>query len=113
MTVQAIRSTRSAWPSRSLGRRAADHARQGQDADWFASPFILTLAIIAAIGFVAFLIWELTDEHPIVDLSVFRQPDFQRLAAAMAFTFGAFFATVVLTPLWLQTNMGYTATWAR
>jgi DHA2 family multidrug resistance protein len=26
--------------------------------------------------------------------------------------FGAFFASIVLIPLWLQTNMGYTATWA-
>jgi DHA2 family multidrug resistance protein len=30
----------------------------------------------------------------------------------MALTFGAFFASVVIIPLWLQTNMGYTATWA-
>ena len=30
----------------------------------------------------------------------------------MSLTFGAFFSTVVLVPLWLQTNMGYTATWA-
>jgi MFS transporter, DHA2 family, multidrug resistance protein len=82
----------------------------GQEKDWFASPFIVTLAVIAAIGFVAFLIWELTDEHPIVDLSVFRNRTFSVMAAAMAFTFGAFFATVVLIPLWLQTNMGYTAT---
>lgn len=84
----------------------------GQDDDWFASPFIVTLAIVAAIGFVAFLIWELTDEHPVVDLSVFRNRTFSVMAAAMAFTFGSFFATVVLIPLWLQTNMGYTATWA-
>jgi DHA2 family multidrug resistance protein len=84
----------------------------GQDADWFASPFIVGLAITAAIGFVAFLIWELTDEHPIVDLSVFSNRTFSVLAAAMAFTFGSFFATIVLIPLWLQTNMGYTATWA-
>ena len=82
----------------------------GQDADWFSSPFILTLAIVAAIGFVAFLIWELTDEHPIVDLSIFGNRTFSVLAAAMAFAFGSFFATVVLIPLWLQTNMGYTAT---
>ncbi len=34
------------------------------------------------------------------------------MAAAMALTFGSFFATVVLIPLWLQTNMAYTATWA-
>jgi DHA2 family multidrug resistance protein len=84
----------------------------GQDDDWFASPFILALAIVAAIGFVAFLIWELTDEHPIVDLSVFRIRTFSVMAAAMAFTFGAFFGTIVLIPLWLQTNMNYTATWA-
>jgi DHA2 family multidrug resistance protein len=84
----------------------------GQDDDWFNSPFIITLCIIAAIGFVAFLIWELTDEHPIVDLSVFRVRSFSVMAGAMAFTFGAFFATIVLTPLWLQTNMNYTATWA-
>jgi MFS transporter, DHA2 family, multidrug resistance protein len=78
----------------------------GQDQDWFASSFILTLAIVAGVGFVAFLIWELTDEHPIVDLSVFRNRTFSVMAAAMAFTFGAFFATVVLITLWLQTNMG-------
>ena len=84
----------------------------GQDDDWFASPFIVTLAITAALGFIAFLIWELTEEHPIVDLSVFRNRTFSVMAGAMAFTFGAFFGTIVLTPLWLQTNMNYTATWA-
>jgi DHA2 family multidrug resistance protein len=84
----------------------------GQDDDWFASPFIVTLAIVAAIGFIAFLIWELTDEHPIVDLSVFRNRTFSVMAGAMAFAFGSFFATIVLIPLWLQTNMNYTATWA-
>ncbi|HEX3667341.1 MAG TPA: DHA2 family efflux MFS transporter permease subunit [Rhizomicrobium sp.] len=84
----------------------------GQDDDWFASPFIVTLAVTAAIGFVAFLFWELTEAHPIVDLSVFRIRTFSVMAGAMAFTFGAFFGTIVLTPLWLQTNMNYTATWA-
>jgi DHA2 family multidrug resistance protein len=84
----------------------------GQDKDWFASSFIVTLAIVAAVGFVAFLIWELTDEHPIVDLSVFRNRTFAVMAGAMAFAFGSFFATIVLIPLWLQTNMNYTATWA-
>src|SRR5947207_9682079 len=84
----------------------------GQNEDWFASPFIVGLCIIAVIGFIAFLIWELTDRHPIVDLSVFRNRTFSVMAGAMAFTFGSFFASVVLVPLWLQTNMNYTATWA-
>ncbi len=31
---------------------------------------------------------------------------------AMALAFGGMFASLVLVPLWLQLNLGYTATWA-
>jgi MFS transporter, DHA2 family, multidrug resistance protein len=85
---------------------------KGKDLGWFGSPFIIALAIIALIGFAAFLIWELTDEHPIVDLRVFRHPGFAASAIVMSLAFGSYFSTVVLLPLWLQTNLGYTATWA-
>ncbi|MBS0473171.1 MAG: DHA2 family efflux MFS transporter permease subunit [Proteobacteria bacterium] len=84
----------------------------GQNDDWFASPLIVVLAVVGVAGFVLFVIWELTDRHPIVDLSIFGNRTFSVMAIAMAFTFGSFFATVVIIPLWLQTNMGYTATWA-
>ena len=85
---------------------------EGRNHDWFASEEIVTLAIIAAIGFVAFLIWELTEAHPIVDLKIFRHRGFVGAALTYAVGFGAFFASIVLLPLWLQSNMGYTATWA-
>ncbi len=85
---------------------------KGRELDWLNSPMIVSLMIIAAIGFVAFLIWELTAENPIVNLRVFRHRAFTTSAVTMALTFGAFFASVVIVPLWLQTNMGYTATWA-
>ncbi|MEI2384617.1 DHA2 family efflux MFS transporter permease subunit [Breoghania sp. JC706] len=85
---------------------------EGRDKDWFSSPFICTLAVIAAVGFVAFLIWELTEEHPIVDLRIFRHRGFTAAAVTFAGGFGAFFASIVILPLWLQQNMGYTATWA-
>jgi DHA2 family multidrug resistance protein len=85
---------------------------KGKDLDWFDSPFIVSLAVIAVVGFVAFLIWELTDAHPVVDLRVFRHRGFAVSAVVMSITFGSFFSTVVLLPLWLQTNLGYTATWA-
>ncbi len=84
----------------------------GQDDDWFASPFIVALCVVSILGFVAFLIWELTDEHPIVDLRIFRHGGFAVACVAMTFVFGGFFASIVLIPLWLQTNMGYTATWS-
>lgn len=84
----------------------------GQNQDWFASPWILGLLVVAVLGFATFIIWELTDEHPIVDLRVFRHRGFAVSAAAISLTFGAFFASIVLLPLWLQINMGYTSTWA-
>jgi DHA2 family multidrug resistance protein len=82
----------------------------GQNQDWFASPWIIGLLVVAVLGFAAFVIWELTDDHPIVDLRVFRHRGFAVSAAAMTFTFGAFFASIVLMPLWLQINLGYTST---
>lgn len=85
---------------------------EGRNQDWFASAEIRWLAVIAAIGFVAFLIWELTDENPIVDLRIFRHRGFSAAAVTFSVGFGAFFASVVLLPLWLQQNLGYTATWA-
>ncbi|HKX44071.1 MAG TPA: DHA2 family efflux MFS transporter permease subunit, partial [Burkholderiaceae bacterium] len=84
----------------------------GKEHDWFESDLICTLATIAAIGFAAFLIWEFTERHPIVDLRVFRHRGFAVAVATIAMVFGAFFAANVLTPLWLQSYMGYTATWA-
>lgn len=83
---------------------------KGRELDWFGSPVICTLAVIAVVGFVAFLIWELTDHHPIVDLSVFRYRGFTVGLIVQCAAYGAFFSIVVLTPLFLQTNLDYTAT---
>lgn len=85
---------------------------EGKDLDWFTSEEIRILAIVAVIGFLAFLIWELTEKHPIVDLRVFRHRGFSASMFVLALAFGAFFGINVLTPLWLQYNMGYTTTWA-
>src|SRR5215471_21719515 len=84
----------------------------GKDHDWFESSLIVWLAIIAVIGLAVFLIWELTDIKPIVPLKVFRHPGFSLSMVTLSLAFGAFFGNNVITPLWLQTNMGYTATWA-
>jgi DHA2 family multidrug resistance protein len=84
----------------------------GKDHGWLASPMICGLAITSAIGFAAFLIWELTDANPIVTLRVFLNRGFWVSVIVMAMGYGAFMAANVITPNWLQTNMGYTATWA-
>jgi len=85
---------------------------EGKQLDWFASNTIVALAIIAVIGFAAFLIWELTEPDPIVDLRVFRHRGYTMSVVTISLAFGAFFGSTVLTPQWLQTYMGYTATQA-
>jgi MFS transporter, DHA2 family, multidrug resistance protein len=85
---------------------------KGKDLDWFNSPAIVTLVCVAVVGFAVFLIWELTEEHPIVDLTLFRSRNFTVSTVAMLFAYGLFFGNVVLLPLWLQQYMGYTATLA-
>jgi DHA2 family multidrug resistance protein len=84
----------------------------GRDHDWFGDPLIVTLAVMAGVGFCVFLIWELTEEHPIVDLRVFRHIGFTSGVFTLALCFGAYFAGIVIIPQWLQMSMGYTATWA-
>jgi DHA2 family multidrug resistance protein len=84
----------------------------GKNADWFGSPAIVIEAIVAAVVCVAWIIWELTDKHPVVDLSLFRHRNFAFGTVAFCLGYAVFFANVLLLPLWLQTNVGYTATWA-
>jgi DHA2 family multidrug resistance protein len=85
---------------------------QGKDADWFSSTQIVVLAIVTVIGFAAFLIWELTAKNPVVDLSLFKSRNFALGTLAFCLGYAVFFANNLLMPLWLQTQVGYTATWA-
>jgi len=84
----------------------------GHDRDWFNNGMIVVLGLIAAIGFVVFLIWEYTDKHPVVDIRIFRHRGFSIATLTLAFGFAAFFGSIVIIPQWLQSNMGYNATWA-
>ncbi|MGD9663731.1 MAG: DHA2 family efflux MFS transporter permease subunit [Novosphingobium sp.] len=84
----------------------------GKNEDWFHSTTIVVMAIIAAIGFVVWVVWEMTDENPAVDLSLFRSRNFSLGTLAFCLGYALFFANVLLLPLWQQTQLGYTATWA-
>jgi DHA2 family multidrug resistance protein len=85
---------------------------QGKDLDWFHSNEILILGIVSLISLTYLIIWELTDRHPIIDLSLFRTRNFTVGTSAIAIGFMIYFGNIVLLPLLLQTQMGYTATWA-
>jgi DHA2 family multidrug resistance protein len=80
--------------------------------DWFNSTTIVVLAVVAALCLALLIAWELTEEHPIIDLHLFQVRNFTAAALAVSAAYVVFFGTVVLLPLWLQTQMGYTPTWA-
>jgi MFS transporter, DHA2 family, multidrug resistance protein len=84
----------------------------GKEHDWFESGLIVGLAVVAVIGIAVFIIWEMGEKHPIVNLRVFRHRGYTTAVIVIAAGFGAMFAANVLTPLWLQSYMGYTSTWA-
>ncbi|HEX5684960.1 MAG TPA: DHA2 family efflux MFS transporter permease subunit [Ideonella sp.] len=85
---------------------------KGKELDWFSSPQIVLLAVVAVVAFAVFIVWELTDAHPVVDLRLFKGRNFAFGALALSVAYGLFFGNVVLMPLWLQQWMGYTATTA-
>ncbi|MQY52543.1 DHA2 family efflux MFS transporter permease subunit [Rhodocyclus tenuis] len=85
---------------------------KGKELDWFNSWEIIALGVTALIAFVVFLVWELTEEHPVVDLSLFRRRNFVTGTMTLSLAYGLFFGGIVIIPMWLQTQMGYTATLA-
>lgn len=85
---------------------------KGNDLDWFHSDFILALGVISVISLSFLIIWELTESYPIIDLRLFEVRNFTVGTIALTLGFLVYFSNVVIFPLWLQTQMGYTPTWA-
>ncbi|MEA3139257.1 MAG: transporter, family, multidrug resistance protein [Gammaproteobacteria bacterium] len=84
----------------------------GNEKDWFNSPLILAAAITSVIAISFFIPWELTDKHPVVDLRLFSHRNFRVGTLAVGLAYFAFSGVNIIFPLWLQTTVGYTATWA-
>jgi len=85
---------------------------KGNDLDWFESTFIQVGGAVAVVALIALVIWELTDKHPIVNLSLFRYRNFSFGTLALVLGYSGFFGINLLLPQWLQTQLGYTPVWA-
>ncbi len=85
---------------------------KGKELDWFHSPLVLGLGVVSLIGFAFFVAWELTGDHPVVDLKLLARRNFWTGTVAMAVAHSLFMGNLVLLPLWLQQFMGYTSTQA-
>lgn len=79
----------------------------GQREDWFESKAILTLAVVALVGLAAFIARELSTEHPVVDLRVFKIRTFATGVFLMTTLGFVLYGSLVLLPIMLQTLLGY------
>jgi DHA2 family multidrug resistance protein len=82
---------------------------KGQEDDWFGSPLIVVFTVVAVLGLLAFIIWEWREQHPVVNLRLFKNRGFA-ISNILMFCLGAtLYGTTVLIPQFLQVLMGYTA----
>lgn len=84
----------------------------GHQEDWFSSSLIVVCSVVALVALSLFLLVELRQAHPIVNLRLFRIPSFAAGNFLMFFFGFCLYSAIMLIPLMLQTLMGYTATMA-
>jgi DHA2 family multidrug resistance protein len=82
---------------------------KGQEADWFEANWIRVVATISAAAFLGFIVRELTSREPIVQLRILLNRNFS-VGTLIATLYGfALYGVTALLPLYLQTQMGYSA----
>lgn len=84
--------------------------QQGQQLDWFSSGEILVGTVLSVVALTLFVIRELRDSHPLVNLRVFRSRAFAAgnfLSIVMGF---GLYGTALVLPLFLQNVLGFTPT---
>jgi len=82
---------------------------KGQEADWFEASWIRVVAAICVAAFVGFVVRELTNREPIVQLRILLNRNFG-MGTLIATLYGfALYGVTALLPLFLQTLLGYSA----
>ena len=80
---------------------------KGQEADWFSSRLITTLAVVSAVTIVALIVHLLTTDEPVVDLRVFKERTYAVGVFLMTVVGFVLYGSLVLLPIMLQTLLGY------
>ena len=85
---------------------------RGLEDDWFSSSFIVTFTAICALAFVLMIPWETSRRDPMIDVRMVGSRQFGACFLVMGAIGAILYATTQFLPLMVQTEFGYTATWA-
>ncbi|MDR3624285.1 MAG: DHA2 family efflux MFS transporter permease subunit [Chlamydiales bacterium] len=84
---------------------------QGNDDGWFQSNAIILLFCVGVITLALFIIWTLTSKKPIIDLTLYKMRNFLLMNIVTLLTYVAIYGSIIIYPLWLETQLGYNAFW--
>jgi MFS transporter, DHA2 family, multidrug resistance protein len=82
---------------------------RGEREDWFDSPVIIAMSIVAVIALVGFLLRELLASEPILDLTVFTDRNFATGVSLIAIVGFGMFSGMLLIAVFTQKLLGYDA----
>jgi len=82
---------------------------KGQEEDWFASRFIISLAVLAVVFLTAFVIREMTTEQPIVHFRLLKYRSFGSGIVFVTLLGFVLYGSLVTLPLFMQTLLGWTS----
>jgi MFS transporter, DHA2 family, multidrug resistance protein len=80
---------------------------EGNKDDWFGSPFIVRLSIVAAVSLSLFLWTELTTQNPLLNLRLLLRRNFGLGSLAAVLLGTALYGSVYLLPVYLSQTQGY------
>jgi DHA2 family multidrug resistance protein len=82
---------------------------KGEQNDWLASSLISVLLVTAVVALTWLVVRELRAEHPILDLTVFRERTFATGVGLITLLGVVLYGSLVMLPVLLQTLLGYPA----
>ncbi len=82
---------------------------KGESEDWFATPYILILAIVSVFGFLLFIWREKSIDYPIVNLNILKKRSFS-VGMFFSFILGfGLYGSVFIFPIFCQNLLGFSA----
>ena len=82
---------------------------KGQQYNWFDCAWIFWLSLFSLSAFLFFVVWELENKNPLIDLRIFKDKNFFIGTILASSVNMIVFTTIFILPQFLQNLMGYTA----
>lgn len=101
------------WPgiaTMAIGLAALQTAlEEGNKDDWFGSPFIVRLSVVAAVSLTLFIVIELVRKNPLLNLRLLLRRNFGFSVLAVSMLGIALYGSVYILPVYLTRVQGYNA----